>query len=691
MSDVGLNVKEGVVSGLTPFQEPAKRNIGLIMERERGVENVATRIVSLTEDRLIFGGVQANKYGAIVTRNMFKNAQGYPVTMYGVRVVGAGSAASTGSVMLPGATVSAILDVTAGRRGTPDKGTWGDDIDVYFYSKGFKVLNQWTLEVYYKGRFRETYSAKTVAEIQASVNSSSDFVVVNFSSEPDDTQIKASATGTIKTVTTAVPETKATASITITAAGADGNTIELSIGGVILGAYTKVTSDTPTLVAAGLKAAINAGTHGYTANNVAGALTVTGPTGSGATLNTLSMTVTIVGGITYSGTGTFSGGITAVPSVVTNVVSGTTTAFTTQLAVGSVLYTTDGFLIGTVASITNDTTLTLEKTALVTYSTTTSFKYTKYGKKTASLSGGVYNSPTEEDFYPVPDPNTPTGLACFDGVNVQIVATTEFNTLSMAVVGKDYATNRKDCIFLANLPYAASDAVVGNYATSLQTNTTSFAAGYNAWVKSSDETGSYQWVPAIGCVLGAAYIRTAALQGDHIHIPPGGIESVFEDIIDIIPNRITQDKLNQLTRDYTVNSIMYQENVGYYVATSRTYSTNPLYHSIHIRMMTSFYVRVLQQNLTWTTQKPNTPELKRQLITAIYNYGKIQYNIGAIERSVPFKNSWTIICDQTNNPRNQDRKELNCDIDWIPTEATEAVRISLNRNDNSLVVSEIIQ
>ena len=182
MSDVGLTVKEGVVSGLTPFQEPAKRNIGLIMERERGVENVATRIVALTEDRLIFGGVQEDKYGAIVTRNMFKNAQGYPVTMYGVRVVGSGSEASTGTVMLPGVSVSAVLDVTAGRHGVADKGTWGDELEVYFYSKGFKILNQWTLEVYYKGRFRETYSAKTVAEIQASVNASSDFAVVNFSS-----------------------------------------------------------------------------------------------------------------------------------------------------------------------------------------------------------------------------------------------------------------------------------------------------------------------------------------------------------------------------------------------------------------------------------------------------------------------------------------------------------------------------
>lgn len=98
--------------------------------------------------------------------------------------------------------------------------------------------------------------------------------------------------------------TPATAVETVTGVGANGDTVNISItelNGVVvnLGTYTKTAGEaTVTAVAAAIKAIINAGTltHGYTADNVAGVLTITAPKRLGVFLNSgTPVAVTIVG------------------------------------------------------------------------------------------------------------------------------------------------------------------------------------------------------------------------------------------------------------------------------------------------------------------------------------------------------------------------------------------------------------
>ena len=98
-------------------------------------------------------------------------------------------------------------------------------------------------------------------------------------------------------------EVAATATETVTGVGADGDTYEIIVaeygGDVSLGTYTKVAGDTTvTLVAVAVKNIINAGTvtHGYTATNVAGVLTIVARPGLGVFLNSSSpLSHTIVG------------------------------------------------------------------------------------------------------------------------------------------------------------------------------------------------------------------------------------------------------------------------------------------------------------------------------------------------------------------------------------------------------------
>lgn len=118
--------------------------------------------------------------------------------------------------------------------------------------------------------------------------------------------------------------TAATASVTVTTAGTTGDTMNISITepyGVVvdLGTYTKVSGDnTNTLVAAALKLMINNGTttHGYTADNTAGALTITAPKRLGTFLNSgTPMTVTIVGSTMASTNVQFASGTDSLQAV----------------------------------------------------------------------------------------------------------------------------------------------------------------------------------------------------------------------------------------------------------------------------------------------------------------------------------------------------------------------------------------
>lgn len=98
--------------------------------------------------------------------------------------------------------------------------------------------------------------------------------------------------------------------------GSTNDTIDVQVSGVSISGgpvIQTVSESTDTLLAAKVKAAINAATAtngGYSANNTAGALTLTAPTGLGASINTVQATAVIVGGITTTTPVAFSGGVT---------------------------------------------------------------------------------------------------------------------------------------------------------------------------------------------------------------------------------------------------------------------------------------------------------------------------------------------------------------------------------------------
>lgn len=380
---------------------------------------------------------------------------------------------------------------------------------------------------------------------------------------------------------------------------------------------------------------------------------------------------------------------TITTSTSSNVVTGTGTTFTSALKVGSVLFDNEGNQIGTVASIKDATNALLTGKAMRAVSGAKA-KIRTDVEYQATLAGGSEGAEvTEEDFYPVKSTSNPQGFACFDGYDVQILAHTEFHSLTLEKKFNEYLNEWGNPIGVINLPLDADEGTAELYALELQTSGRSFMAGaYMGWCKVLDEEGNQSLIPAIGPVLGAAYIRTPYIQGDFIHIPPGGTDSLFEFVTEVIPNRLSQSVINKCVQQFSCNVIQYIENMGYYVGSSRAYSSDPLYSSIHVRQQTSYYLRALLQNMRFLEQKPNTPELKREALVTLHSFFKEEYDNGALERSVGFDVAYQGICDSSNNPPTQDRKLINIDVLWIPTECTESVQVALRRNDGVLTTSE---
>jgi hypothetical protein len=111
-------------------------------------------------------------------------------------------------------------------------------------------------------------------------------------------------------------ETRATGVVTISNAGATNDTIEIKIAEpkatVSLGKYTRTSAaSTVTLVAADIVAMINAGTrtHGYTAANTSGAITITARKGLGVFLNSGTPISTVIVGTIARSLTQFSGGV----------------------------------------------------------------------------------------------------------------------------------------------------------------------------------------------------------------------------------------------------------------------------------------------------------------------------------------------------------------------------------------------
>lgn len=628
MAHVGLNVIEGVSSGMSAFNEASINNIGVMMERERGVPDLVTMVTSLQEDRVRFGGIQAAHYGAYVTRHIFNNARSFGATLYGLRIYAGTTLSDTARGHF--ANTSAVptfahhLDTAAGvSQGQIDHFTPSNvhDKDI------FKV---------YCNEEVVSFTAATTAAVDV-VTGLKAAITAKAIASPTGEWANVAPTGTTYLITTTADNTPA------------AFMVECYAAGTIMHLY------------AGQEGQKDPGTWANTDGTDTGLIVKVYPKDHpngilGAYLLEVYMNGTLV-----------------------EVFQGTTWVDLIDKINMSSLF---------IMAVPEDTTLDITGATVSDIQTITFAQgvYTEFDDAAAQVTAMTPSYAID---------GAAQGAALFDGVDIQLLIQTEVVTednselTTLAGSLATYCEGRSDLYHPFSLPLNSNDTLIGEIATALQASTPSFIGGYHMWMKTSNENGLFVWVPGIGGIIGADYIYTREANGGFVWIPPAGTDSALKDCTDITPNPLSREKVDLYVRGRSTNVVQFQKGYGFISMSSRTYSSNILYHSAHVRLMTNWLVKTLNNNLLWTIQKPNSPVLRKDIVTSITAFFKNVYNNGGLESTIPFNEACRVICDKTNNPMSQDRKILNVTIEWIPVECTETVVIRLNRNDGMLIVKSL--
>lgn len=144
---LGINVIETDGRAAPSIQAAATSVAAFVIRSERGVPGAVRRVTSPGQFRDLFGGILDGAFGAFAVQGFFDNGGS---TAYIVRV--ADDAAAVAATL----TLGTQLTVTAGFRGTPDPGEWGNSLEVAVTANPV-LSDAYDLAVRYRGVVVETW------------------------------------------------------------------------------------------------------------------------------------------------------------------------------------------------------------------------------------------------------------------------------------------------------------------------------------------------------------------------------------------------------------------------------------------------------------------------------------------------------------------------------------------------------
>lgn len=612
---VGVTTEERVINAFNIGSDVSTKNIGMAVARQRGVAGKPILVNSLKEDKRIFGDHVSNMYSSYVVENLFNNLGGYPVNLYQLRVVGAGSLAS--KVVVKNASANTQQIAVETNQNASATQSQQDYVSVINVGVGDVFTYEITGTDDMGGTptpFTETVSFTATTTNSADVLLGLKSLLDTFFSTLTD-QFTASISPNILVIESPV-NSAFTSSVTST---------------------NEPTSEDIFEVVAGRGGDEDAGDWGNSLR--VRVYPINHPNGSS---DGYKMEVF------YQG------------YLVENFISNGTNW---QTLVDIVNQNSEYVLINAI-----NLSVALE-----------------LGVFDSALSGGVYVAPTQQNFDPKYNAVTgeAEGLAIFEGVDVQILACPEVFSPSFVKLCDDFArTNLK--FFVFNMPYLANESVLETYYNALFTPDQSFIGGYLNWVEvPADSNGNKIWIPSIGYVLGAGYIKKAGLYNGYVWTPPAGTETNAKGIFRITHDTLSEDTLSRFIKKWRCNVMKFVKNVGFCTWSSRTYSNNPLFESIHIRLETNWIIQNLKIRNEKFLQRLITPSLYKEQRTDNLIWFKNIYEQGGIERSISFADAVVITIEQSK----ENRKETEMEIAWIPPECNEHIHIKVSRNDGVLIIN----
>lgn len=281
------------------------------------------------------------------------------------------------------------------------------------------------------------------------------------------------------------------------------------------------------------------------------------------------------------------------------------------------------------------------------------------------------------------NPTAPTNLSSaeygyFDNYSVQTFFAPEWTGLADHQAMEVYCSGRNDCMGLIAAAYAntTSDLVSTYGALSISK---SFLAAYFNWIKVSNfiSGGTAQWIPGLGAIIGAYYIKQMISEGGNPFVPPGGMRTSLLGVLGA-KYELSASALEVMVHTNGWNVIQYYKGKGFVVRTSRTLSTTSKHYSIHIRRSINFLISTFRNTLGEYEQRQNNDRTRAQIQNAINLFLSSQFAKGMFEREGGYNNNVRVTCDETNNDINvRANRTLVVDIYMNFAEVAETVYVNL--------------
>ncbi|MEV3987793.1 phage tail sheath subtilisin-like domain-containing protein [Streptomyces sp. NPDC049837] len=194
------------------------------------------------------------------------------------------------------------------------------------------------------------------------------------------------------------------------------------------------------------------------------------------------------------------------------------------------------------------------------------------------------------------------------------------------------------------------------------------AAVYHPALRTPDGHG-LRTVPASGHVLGVI-ARLDAERGAH-HTPANAVILEAVDLADQFPEP-QQVRLF----DAGVGLVRCTRGRGLMVWGGRTLSADPRTRHIAHRRLVHLLVRAIRRAAGPLVFEVNSPELRLTLVRAVTSVLLSAFRAGALAGARPEQAFW-VVCDDTNNPPEQDPGQLVCEIEVAPAVPMEFIRLRL--------------
>jgi hypothetical protein len=278
-------------------------------------------------------------------------------------------------------------------------------------------------------------------------------------------------------------------------------------------------------------------------------------------------------------------------------------------------------------------------------------------------------------------------LAALKGLPIQFVANLDLDTPAWATQLEAYCVTRgRVAGWIQGLRDATIDELKDDFGSILKQK--SFLLGIREYLLVSDQFGGTKWIPALGHAIGA-YVREARAAGDRAHVSPAGPSRVLQGVDDVNFGLYEAPDLKKLVKEAGFNPIVKERGRGFFMKTSRTFSTLTKHYSAHVRFLTNHILAAIQNNFGEFEQGPNLPEDRARLQFGLNRFMLSLDNQNAFEKRGGFDNNVQVICSDANNDDvSIAQSQMRASVKFRPAQIAEEVLVEVIQTQDGLLASD---